>query len=104
MFPVLIWILLMVQYMLRRGWRNNTPNINAKALVRWQDVEIICRFTKQEPPEELEMLAQKAKFSQHTITADELRQLDVWVGTHRAQLKKMPWHVRLVCRYILALW
>ena len=104
MFPVLIWILLMVQYMLRRGWRNNTPNINAKALVRWQDVETICRFTKQEPPEELEMLAQKAKFSQHTITADELRQLDVWVGTHRAQLKKMPWYVRLVCQYILALW
>ena len=104
MLPVLAWLLIMVQYMLRRGWRNNTPNINAKALVRWQDVEIICRFTKQEPPEELEMLAQKAKFSQHTITADELRQLDVWVGTHRAQLKKMPWYVRLVCQYILALW
>ena len=104
LFPALIWLLIMVQYMLRRGWRNNTPNINAKALVRWQDVETICRFTKQEPPEELEMLAQKAKFSQHTITADELRQLDVWVGTHRAQLKKMPWYVRLVCQYILALW
>ena len=104
MFPLLLLLLLMVQYTLRRGWRNNTPNINAKALVRWQDVEIICRFTKQEPPEELEALAQKAKFSQHTITADELRQLDVWVGTHRAQLKKMPWYVRLICQYILALW
>lgn len=104
LFPVLVWLLIMVQYMLRRGWRSNAANSNAKALVRWQDVEIICRLTKQEPPEELEMLAQKAKFSQHTITADELRQLDVWVGTHRARLKKMPWYVRLVCQYILALW
>ena len=45
---------------------------NEKALLYWQQVNLYCRILKDEPDAILFQLAQKAKFSQHTLTEEEL--------------------------------
>ena len=97
----LAWALVLVQYRIRRKLaRQGSPN--TRALHKWQSVALLCRVTKQTPPEELEDLAQKAKFSQYTLTAEELRAFDDWLDAKRT--KPMPWYLGFVCKYVLALW
>ena len=86
---------------IRRRRRAHAPN--ARALARWQEVELICHACGKDVPEELEALAQKAKFSQHTLTAEEVKTFDTWLKTGRKELKKLPFWKRLFCRYVLAL-
>ena len=92
------------QYRIRRSVRRKGGNPNARALMLWQDVENLCRFTRQTPPETLEQLAQKAKFSQHTLTAEELQTFTAWLDGERNKLNQQPWYLRLVYQYVLALW
>lgn len=84
----------------RRRQRSGTPN--DRALARWQEAELLAKLLKQSPPEELEQLAQKAKFSQHTLTAEELTRFDGYLRTARAELRQKPWYLRLVHQYIFA--
>lgn len=49
---------------------------NAQTLIRWQEVTRLARLTGQVPDEELFRLAQKAKYSQHIITEEELARFD----------------------------
>lgn len=81
------------KYLLSRG----TPN--EQALRRWQ---LVCRFAALLPlpiPEELEQLTLKARFSQHTLTAEELSRYDRWFRSARQKLQTMPWYRRLWNRY-----
>ena len=48
------------------------------------------------------LLANKAKFSQHTLTSDELAVFDDWLRRGRDTLKKRPPLLRLLYRYIFA--
>lgn len=82
--------------------RSGTPN--AQALARWKEAELLARLLKQAPPEELMELAQKAKFSQHTLTADELLRFDCYHRACRQQLKSKPWYIRLVHQYVFAVY
>lgn len=102
--PAVLWIAVLVQYIIRRNLRRKGRGPNARALALWQDVEGLCRITNQEPPGELEHLAQKAKFSQHTLTAEELKAFTAWLREERDTMKKKPWYIRFLCRYVLALW
>lgn len=52
---------------------------NARALARWQEVVLHCRVRKEDPDQRLHQLAQKAKFSQHTVTPEELEEFDHWL-------------------------
>ena len=92
----------MIRIALRR--RTLTGGPNRRALGLWQEVERISAFLKQEPPEELLELAQKAKFSQHQLTKDELHRFTAWLKEARKDLRSRPILHRIWCRYVLALW
>ena len=97
----LAWALVLTQYRIRHKLaQQGSPN--TLALRKWQSVDLLCRVTKQTPPEELEELAQKAKFSQYTLTDEELRAFDAWLAAEQA--KPRPWYLGFVCKYMLALW
>ena len=102
--PLGLWLAVLLQYNIRRKLRSRPHGPNVRALTLWQDVENICRFTHQPLPEELEELAQKAKFSQHTLTSDEVQAFRLWLQEEQIKLKQQPWYRRFVYRYVLALW
>ena len=92
----------MVRIALRR--RTLTGGPNRRALGLWQEVERISAFLKQEPPGELLELAQKAKFSQHQLTKEEVRQFTAWLKTAKKDLRGRSLLQRIWCQYVLALW
>ena len=92
----------LIRIALRR--RSLTGGPNRRALGLWQDVERISAFLKQEPPEELLELAQKAKFSQYELTKEELHRFTAWLKAARKDLRSRPVFQRIWCRYVLALW
>ena len=48
---------------------------NRRAVMYYRHIRYLSRFTKDEIPEELSALAEKAKFSQHKISPEELAQM-----------------------------
>lgn len=85
-----------------RRRRAGAGSPNRRALARWRELELLYRRIGQQPPEELEALAQKAKFSQHRLTARELQALDAGIRTARELCRKKPWYQRLADRFIFA--
>ena len=77
---------------------------NTQALSRWQETERLAKFRREAPPEELERLAQKAKFSQHTLTPEELLQFEAYQRKSLRILRQRPWYCQILYRYIYALY
>ncbi len=103
------WILLPLalaavagQYGLRRLLRRRGKKPNKRALRLWQEAEILAKLTRQPAPAPLEELAEKAKFSQHTITDAELKEFNCWILAARKKLKERPFAVRFVLQLIFA--
>ena len=90
-----------VRIHLRRR-RQETARSNARGLAMWQETELLSKLLRQAPPEALEALAQKAKFSQHTLTAEELEQFTAYLTDARHQLEQKPWYLRLIYMYLYA--
>ena len=90
-----------IRIRLRRG-RQQTARPNARGLAMWQETEQLSRLLRQPSPEALEALAQKAKFSQHTLTAEELTQFTAYLTDARHQLEQKPLYLRLVYMYLYA--
>lgn len=84
----------------RRLQRRGDPN--RQALYRWREAVRLARLLKESPTEELIVLAQKAKFSQHELTAEELQLFDSFSRTCLRKLREKPWYLRLIYRYIYA--
>lgn len=70
----------------RRYLRNGRPN--RQALNRYQLIRRRSRLLKMPVPERMTVLAEKAKFSQHTITRAELRELDGYLESLGKKLTK----------------
>ena len=107
LFVVLILISIPAQWQLRlslRKQKKSTGSTNARLLVRWREAEQLCRLQKARPPEVLHQLAQKARFSQHTITRQELLFFDGKLEEMRRGLKRHPWYMQLVYRLVFALY
>ena len=85
----------------RRGQKNGPAN--AQALARWREAVLLAKLLKQPVPEGLEALAQKAKFSQHTLTEEELLAFEAYLRGARRKLARQPWYRRLVYQYGYAL-
>ena len=63
------------------------------------------RFNENERwPRVLEKLAQKAKYSQYTLTAEELEQLQNFINAAQATLKSRPWYWQLLLRFVYAIY
>lgn len=85
-----------------RRRRQRTGNANAQAIARWQEVKSLARALKEAPPEALELLTGKAKFSQHTLTREELSAYDAYLRDARTRAGKTGILRKLYCRYGLA--
>ena len=93
------------QFILRqrlRSKRMHTGHPNQRALARWRMVLRMTRLIKEQPPEELYELAEKARFSQHTLTVGERLEFDRYLDHAQEQLKKMHWCKRLLIRLLWA--
>lgn len=92
-----------VRVYLRRR-RLYTGDINRQILGRWQLIELYCRHLRLAPDRELFHLAQKAKFSPHTLTEAELERFDCQVAALLRRLKKRNLFRKFYDRLILALY
>lgn len=108
---ILLWVMLAcaavwAQYRLRiiiRNWYMQRGNANQQALARWRAVRIRNRIFRQSPPEQLLVLAEKAKYSQHKLTKKELAAFDLHMKALAAKLQKKPWLIRWLLRLTFAI-
>lgn len=101
----LIWAMLRLQRLLRmrlRQYWQRRGGPNAQALARWREVERLSGLLKRQPPQELKELALKAKFSQYTLTSEELLQFDASLRKARRSLAQENPLKRLMYKYIYA--
>ena len=104
------WLLCLVlitlgQWRLRLYWRKRQFSLgspNGQALARWREVVRLSRLTGHKPDRELLEIAQKAKYSQHTISPEELALLDNGLRQSIQALSQKPW--ALVYRILFAAW
>lgn len=85
----------------RRRYRDGA---NEKALGCWQEIRLLAGLRREAPPRELEKLAQKAKFSQHTLTREELAQMECYISDSVELLRSQRWYKRLIWRLVFAAW
>lgn len=102
---LLLWALLAAQYKLRilvrKKWLNRgTPN--QKACKRWRYARFLSRITT-ESAQPLLPLAEKAAFSQHTMTDEELAAFDAWYRQASAALLAKPWLWQFFLRILFAI-
>lgn len=87
-----------------RRKRQRTGTTNAQALQRFREAERLARLLKETPAEELIDLAQKAKYSQHEITPEELQHFDSYCRSCLRRLKEKPLHRRWIFQYFYAVY
>lgn len=104
LLPILVFLLAVqrsVRLSLRRK-RQQKGSTNAQALQRFREAERLARLLKETPAEELIDLAQKAKYSQHALTAEELLMFDSYCRSCLHRLKEKPLPKRLIYQYFYA--
>lgn len=98
-----LWGQQRLRLQLRRLWlTGGSPN--TQALRRWRYTQHLAKLRQQDAPAALRELAQKAKFSQHTISAEELAAFDGYFDRTSAHLRRRNWLLRLYYRLILAIY
>lgn len=93
------------QYRLRLGHRKgkcSTGHPNQRVLAMWQEARRYGRILGRKPPEQLLELAEKAKFSQHTVTAEERQVFGRYLRECAEMLRKKPWYQKWLLRLIFA--
>ena len=85
-----------------RRRRQQSGTTNDQALQRFREAERLARLLKETPAEELIDLAQKAKYSQHEITSEELQHFDSYCRSCLRRLKEKPLYRQLIYRYFHA--
>ncbi len=94
------------QYTVRlrlRQKKQRTGSPNAQALARWQEIRLLGRLLKAQPPENLLELAEKARFSQHTLTKEELFSLGQYLLRQKKAIHALPFWKRLFLKLIWAI-
>ena len=107
LWPGVILALILGQWQLRL-WLNikalRSRRGNHRAMLYWRRCEGLAAQLGETPPEDIRELAQKAKFSQHKLSREELAQLRSCVSAYENRLRKQPWYAQLYYRLILALY
>ncbi len=106
LWPIVLVGAVVLQWQLRLFLRRKTRQAepNSRALVYWQEIVLLARLQKKRPPRELVALAQKAKFSQHTLTQEELAQMEDYMESSIESLKQQPWYWQLLYRIVYAVY
>jgi len=84
----------------RKRLRSENPNV--RAIACWQELTRQTKLLHTLPPRELFELAQKAGFSQHTLTVEELAAFDKAMADNVYKLKAQRWYRKLVYRLVFA--
>ncbi len=87
----------------RRGKRMHTGHPNQRTLYRWKYVLRMSKILKEQPPQQLYELAEKAKFSQHTVSVSERMEFDRYLNDGEEKIAKMPCFKRWLIRLIWAI-
>lgn len=85
----------------KKLWDRGQPNV--RTIWRWRLLRVDAKLLKQILPEELDALAQKARFSQHEIQPEELQCYEDYRLTLLAAVATKPWYQRLFIKWILAI-
>ena len=94
-----LWLLVRRWVILwHRGKAKKLPP-NRYGLALWGQCEELAKALGEKPPKELESIAQKAKFSQHTLSDGELAALEAYVTESVATCRAKPWYRRPADRY-----
>ena len=72
---------------------------NRYGLALWGQCEELAKALGEKPSKELECIAQKAKFSQHTLSEAELAALETYVAESVTACREKPWYRRPADRY-----
>jgi hypothetical protein len=88
----------------RRRFAQRRGKPNPRALAMWKEHEILRRQLGEPVSGALEDLALKAKFSQHTLTKEELLTFRMALEEDRKRLKEKPWFRQIFFRLVLALY
>lgn len=102
---VLLILIFLGQRMLRRNRKLNRQRsgpANAQALERYREAVLLAKLLKKPVPPKLTELAQKAKFSRHTLTGEELKQFDVHLTASTQALKRANLWKRFLAKWIYA--
>lgn len=89
---------------LSRRRKAKQSGANAYALSLWSQAEALARQLDTAPPPELKKLAQKAKFSQHTLSEGELAELEAYVTAAVGKCRERSLPKRLLYRYVYVLY
>lgn len=111
----LLWLLIIPELLLAvwlRRWmfcrhrrdRCSRARPNRRGLTYWRWLVRLCRTSGEKPEEALLCLAEKARFSQHTLTEEEIGCLKSAVDGRIAELKKERFWKRVWYRYGLLLY
>lgn len=95
------------QRSLRRRLRKSkldTAEPNEKALLYWQETVMYARLLNESPDSALFALAQKAKFSQHTLTETQLQQFEDYIQSAAAKLHRHNIFRRFYYRFVLVIY
>ncbi len=82
--------------------RQKRGSRNEQACQSWREVKRLCRVLRRTPPESLNQLAEKAQFSQHMLTSEEVEQFAAFQAAARRRLRQAPWWKRMIYRYWFA--
>ena len=88
----------LVRIELRRRRQGRGGN-NQRAAACAQELQLLSRLTRVRIPEELTQLTEKAVFSQHTLTPEELRVYALCQAAYRRRLRQAPWWKKPLYRY-----
>lgn len=113
--PILWWVLGVVaaaalvwmqrQLRLRLKKRRLTKaHANQQAVLLWRELAKLSRLLKRRPAQQWHSLAQKAKFSQHVLTAQELEILQSAVEALQKQLKEKSWYLQPIYALVFAIY
>jgi len=94
-----------LQRYLRLKWRAHcfsAGHPNKRALAQWRYLKELCRAAHTEPSVDARSIAQKAKFSSHTVTEDELNCLAKVVSTVTEILRHESYEKQLWYRFVRA--
>ncbi len=86
----------------RRRRARSDPNTRARLL--WHDAGRLAAACREDPPERLYELAQKAAFSRDTLTTDELACFEAYNAEAVTRLRRASWIRRIWFRLVLVLY
>ena len=95
-----------LQYALRLRHRRKgmyAGSANQQAINRWRYGKRLAKHLRCALPEGLDFLAEKAAYSQHLLTAEELAEFDAWLETKHKELSRWPVLSKLFVKFIFAI-